>query len=141
MNVAAGVVIPASPAEIWNIWSDLEGWPDWNPVALDISLRGPLDPGTVVDMRLRHPRGRPFWTRPVIDEVAPERALGWTAKGMGLRARTLTTLEVVDEGTKLRMVGDTSGLLAFTYRIAMTRKVQGKLFLDTLNAFAARMTP
>ena len=141
MSVAASVVIPAEPAEVWRAWSDMEAWPEWNPVYLQVSLDGALAIDTRVEMQMRHPRGRAYWTRPWLTEVVPERELSWTAKGMGLRARTLTTLEEVPSGTKLRIRGETTGVMAFAYRIAMTRKVQAKQFLDTLNAFADTMRP
>jgi uncharacterized protein YndB with AHSA1/START domain len=141
VSVAASLVVPAGRAEVWRIWSDLEAWPAWNPVYLRVSLDGDLAVGTGVEMQMRHPRGRAFWTRPALTEVIPEQELSWTAKGMGLRARTVTTLEEVTSGTKLRISGETTGAMAFAYRIAMTRKVQAQLFLDTLNAFADKMRP
>jgi uncharacterized protein YndB with AHSA1/START domain len=139
VSAAASVVIPAEPAEVWRIWSDMEAWPEWNPVYLKVDLDGELSPGTRVEMQMRHPRGRAFFTRPWLTDVVPERELSWMAKGMGLRARTLTTLEEVPSGTKLRLDAQTIGVMAFAYRIAMTRKVQAHLFLDTLNAFADKM--
>ncbi len=139
MSVAASVVIPADPAEVWRTWSDIETWPEWNPVYLKVEMDGELASGTRVEMQMRHPRGRAFWTRPWLTDVVPGSELSWMAKGMGLKARTLTTLEEVPSGTKLRIDAQTTGFMAFAYRIAMTRKVQASLFLDTLNAFAERM--
>lgn len=141
MSVAASVVVPADPGEVWQVWSELEAWPEWNPVFVSAELGGDLAAGTAANFKMLHPRGRPYWTRPIITVVTPDEELTWTAKGMGLRARTQSRLEPHPQGTKLRMQMDSTGVMGFAYRIAMTKKVQAQLILDTLDAFAAKMTP
>ena len=123
------------------MWSDIGRWPEWNPVYLSCEVDDELAEGVQVVLQMRHPRGRPFWTRPRIMSVVPEQELAWTAKGMGLRARTQSQLERHPQGTKLRLASESTGVMAFAYRIAMTKKVQSRLILDTLDAFAAKMAP
>lgn len=36
---------PASPAEVWRVWSDIDRWPEWNPDMKEARLDGPLKLG------------------------------------------------------------------------------------------------
>jgi uncharacterized protein YndB with AHSA1/START domain len=42
----ASLVTKASPARVWQIWSDVITWPDWNPDMKESRLDGPLKAGT-----------------------------------------------------------------------------------------------
>jgi uncharacterized protein YndB with AHSA1/START domain len=43
----------AAPAEVWRVWSDVDGWPQWNPDMKASRLDGPLALGTtgMIDTR------------------------------------------------------------------------------------------
>jgi uncharacterized protein YndB with AHSA1/START domain len=139
VSVAAAVVVPADAEEVWRVWSEVERWPAWNPVCRSAALDGELAPGTEMELQMVHPRGREFWTRPRLEVVSPGKELTWVAKGMGVRARTQTTLLPDPRGTKVRMHADVTGPMAFAYRMAMTSKVQSQLLLETLDGFAETM--
>jgi hypothetical protein len=137
VTTLASAVAPASAAETWERWADIEAWPAWNPVCVAATVKGPLAPGTRLELCLRHPRGREFWTKPRLTVVEPRRELSWQARGLGFRAVTRTTLEDTDEGTRITASGDTGGPLAFTYRLAMSEPVHRNLLADMLDALAA----
>ena len=63
MSVSVTVVAPAAQEAVWERWTDFAGWPRWNPQCIGATLDGPLAPGTTLELNLRHPRGRDFYTR------------------------------------------------------------------------------
>lgn len=46
----------ASPDAVWDVWSDVAGWPRWNPTLAKAALEGPFEEGATV--RLKHAKGR-----------------------------------------------------------------------------------
>jgi uncharacterized protein YndB with AHSA1/START domain len=134
MSVSVTVVAPATPAVVWERWADFARWPSWNPHCVEARLEGPLEPGTRIDMRLRHPRGRDFYTRPWLTAVEPERELSWEARGLGLRALTRTLLTPEPDGTRLTIEAGSEGRMAFTYRMTVTDKTQALIYVAMLDA-------
>ena len=41
----ASLETTASPATVWRVWSDVNGWPAWNPDMKESHLNGPLKLG------------------------------------------------------------------------------------------------
>ena len=128
------VVAPAAPDTVWGRWTAFGSWPDWNPHCLEASLDGPLAPGSTLELRLRDPRGREFWTRPVLTEVDAGRAIAWEARGLGLRARTGTTLVAEPDGTRVTVESGAQGQLAFAYRMTVTDRAQALMYVAMLDA-------
>lgn len=137
----ATVVTSAPPAAVWGRWSELEAWPQWNPFCRSARMEGPLRPGTRLELQLVHPRGRDFWTRPILTAVRPEEELSWAARGLGLVAATVTTLEPEGDGTRVTMVSQARGPLAFMFRMALTDKTQVALSTGMLRALAESLAP
>ncbi len=128
------VVAPAAADEVWARWTGFGEWASWNPHCVSAALDGPLAPGSALELRLRHPRGREFWTRPVLTEVEDGRAIAWEARGPGLRARTRTALTPEPDGTRVTIEADARGRLAFTYRMTVTDRVQALMYVGMLDA-------
>ena len=63
--------IPASPAAVWRLLGDVDGWVDWNDGIASISLDGPLAVGTRFRMT---PPGEPTLTSTIVD-LQPGRLL------------------------------------------------------------------
>jgi uncharacterized protein YndB with AHSA1/START domain len=139
VSVAITVVAPAPPAETWALWTDFDGWPSWNPHCVEARLDGPLAPGTAIELRLRHPRGRDFYTRPVLCAVDPEREIAWEARGPGLRAETRTTMAPEPDGTRLTVAAGARGPMAFAYRMTVTDRTQALMYVAMLNALTDRL--
>jgi len=134
VSVSVTVVAPASPEAAWERWSDVASWPAWNPECLAARVEGPTAPGTVLDLRLRHPRGREFFTRPRITEATPGEAFAWEARGLGLRATTAVRFAAEPDGTRIRLDADARGPLSFTYRMTMTDRTLATLYTRMLDA-------
>jgi uncharacterized protein YndB with AHSA1/START domain len=136
VSVVVTVVAPADPGAAWDRWSDVEAWPRWNPHCVSARADGPLQPGTRLELQLRHPRGRDFWTRPRVREVAPQRRLTWEATALGLSALTATALAPEPDGTRLTVRLTSSGPMAFAYRMTFTERAQAQLFTGVLDALS-----
>jgi uncharacterized protein YndB with AHSA1/START domain len=134
VSVSATVLVPAAPAEAWARWSDLAGWPRWNPYCVSARLDGPLAPGTSLALQLRHPGGRDFWTRPTLTAVLPGAELSWEARALGLRAATATTLAAEGDRTRVTLNASARGPLGFTLRLTFSDKAQARMYVEMLDA-------
>lgn len=119
MSLDVSIVVPATPEETWERWSDFERWPEWNVMCPKATLDGPLAPGTHVDLHLVHPRarGRTFLTSPSIVAVEKPRRLAWQATGPGVTMSTESTLTDDPGGTLLTVSSETSGRMSFSFRL------------------------
>ncbi len=128
------VVAPAPPDVVWDRWTAIADWPEWNPHCAAAAVDGPLAPGTGLDLRLRDAKGRDFYTRPGLTEVERPSRITWVARGLGVRARTTTMLSPEPDGTRVTIETDVAGPLAFTYRIALSDGVQALMYVAMLDA-------
>lgn len=135
MSVVARITVDADPERAWDRWSDIEGWPEWNPGCLAASRDG-SGTGARLELQLRHPKGRDFWTRPRVTVADRGREFTWQARGLGLRASTQALFRPAENGTEIQVTGDARGPMAFTWRMLVTEKVEGRLLTDALNALA-----
>ncbi len=136
MSVSVTVVAPAAQEAVWERWTDFAGWPRWNPQCIGATLDGPLAPGTTLELNLRHPRGRDFYTRPRLTAVEPPDEIVWEARGLGLRAPTRTTLAREPDGTRVTIDADASGPMAFAYRMSVTDRTQALIYVAMLDALS-----
>jgi uncharacterized protein YndB with AHSA1/START domain len=119
VSLDVSIVVPASPEETWDRWSDFEAWPEWNAMCPRATMDGPLAPGTHVSLHLVHPRarGRTFLTSPSIVTVDKPRRLAWQATGPGVTMSTESTLVDDPGGTLLTVSSETSGRMSFSFRL------------------------
>ena len=134
MSVLVTVVAPAPAGAAWERWTDFPRWPEWNPQCIEAELAGPLAPGTTLDLHLRHPRGRDFYTRPRLTVVDPEREIAWEARALGMRAPSRTLLSPEPDGTRVTIEADAHGPLAFTYKMSVTDRTQALIYVAMLDA-------
>jgi hypothetical protein len=134
VSVAVTVVAPAEAGPVWSRLTDFGRWPEWNPHCIEARMTGPLAPGTPLDLHLRHPRGRDFYTRPRLSAVAAQERLAWTATALLLRATVTVTLGEEEDGTRVTLVSEATGRLALTYRMTMPDKTQALLYAGMLDA-------
>lgn len=128
------VVVPAAPDAAWARWADVAAWPEWNPACAEATVDGPPRPGTMLDLRLRHPRGNVFITRPRVVEAVAGEVFAWEARGLGLRARTTTRFSPEPDGTRVLLFAESTGPMAFTYRMTMTDRTMARMYTDMLDA-------
>ncbi len=142
MSLLVTVTVAAEPEAVWERLADIESWPEWNPACVSAALDGPVAPGTRMRWRLRHPRGRTFWTAPVLRAVEPPDRLAWEVRAFGLRSPTMLTLAPAGgDGTLVTLTSLAHGPLAFTYRLTFPEKAQGQLWSGALSGLAASMRP
>lgn len=128
------VVAPATPSALWERWTAFAAWPQWNPHCAAAAIDGPVRVGSRLDLQLRDPKGRAFYTRPFITEVVEGERITWEGRGLGVRARTTTLLAPEPDGTRVSLESDVAGSLGFTYRIALGDKVQALMYVAMLDA-------
>lgn len=87
LQIEESVLIKADLDTVWNTFSDLSCWKDWNRIAQDVSPdRGPMQEGERFSFCLR-PFDVPVTIEPVIDEVTPRERVVWSGEKYGLRSR------------------------------------------------------
>jgi uncharacterized protein YndB with AHSA1/START domain len=105
--IASGEVeIAASPEVVWDVISNIEGWPSWNPDVKTSLLEGPLGVGSV----FRWKAGGASLTS-TLRAVDPPRELSWSGRTMGIRAIHTFRFERSDGGTLARSEESWEGLV------------------------------
>jgi carbon monoxide dehydrogenase subunit G len=80
---AEGTITIAAPrAVVWQVLTELEGWPAWNPGVKSLTLTGPLAIGATFKWK-----AGPGTIRSKIEELDPPTTIGWTGRTFGIRAR------------------------------------------------------
>lgn len=92
----AEVGIDAPPAVVWEVMTDFERWPDWNPDVASVVLDGPPAEGTVFRWR-----SGPGTITSTLRELEPEREIAWTGRTFGIRAVHVWRLAPDDGGTRV----------------------------------------
>jgi carbon monoxide dehydrogenase subunit G len=91
---AEGTITIAAPRElVWQVLTDLEGWPAWNPGVKSISVSGPLAVGATFRWK-----SGPGTIRSKVEECDAPSAIGWTGRTFGIRARHAWQLADGDDG-------------------------------------------
>lgn len=132
----------ADPPTTWSTLADVQAWPEWNPACAQAEPEPTeVAPGTHLRLQLRHPRGRLFWTTPIVTVVEPNRRFVFETRALGLRAPTDITLTPgADGGTDVELIGTSRGPLAFTYRLMFPEKAQALLWSGALTGLARHLT-
>ncbi|MDH3262118.1 MAG: SRPBCC domain-containing protein [Acidimicrobiia bacterium] len=74
-SIETSIHIDARPARVWEVFSDFERYPDWNPFVA--SLDGRVALGERIAARLTPPGGKGMTFKPKVMAVEPERELRW----------------------------------------------------------------
>ena len=83
MRFEASIEVEAPAQDVFDVYSDVERWPEWTDSVTSVQL---LDPGRLrvgSRARIRQPR-LPTAEWQVVDLV-PGRSFSWTARGPGIR--------------------------------------------------------
>lgn len=136
MSYTVAVVVAAEPDAVWSRIADVPRWPDWNPACITAESDAPVRPGLRLRLQMRLPRGRPFWTSPVLSDVDRPTRFAWETRAFGIRAPTTITLEPHGDGTAVTLVSDSRGALAFTYRLTFPEKTQAQMWSGALTGLA-----
>lgn len=140
MSYTVTVVVVAEPPAVWARLTDIANWPDWNPACVSAQAPEVFAIGQRLRLEMRLPRGRAFWTSPVLTDLDQPRRLAWETHALGLRAPTVTTFESHAEGTLVTLVSESRGPLGFTYRLTFPEKTQAQMWSGALTGLATSFT-
>jgi uncharacterized protein YndB with AHSA1/START domain len=118
------VQAPARRERVWALWTDIPGWPSWNPGVARAELDGPVTEGATGTVRAK---GGPASTLKVL-AIEPERRLVTEASERFMRLRF--EQELTDaEGGELRithgvtMTGLATPLMRYTVGAQLERSI------------------
>ena len=116
--VAEGQIqVDATPDVVFEVLSDLLGWPSWNSDVRSISVSGPVQPET----RFRWKAGGATMSS-TLEVVDPSSEIGWTGKAMGINAVHVFQLEGRNGGTLVKSQESFRGLIPSVLK-SYSRKV------------------
>ena len=78
MTLTSDVVIFASPARVWDVFSDFSAYPEWN--AFIPAATGTLEKGARLTVRIAPPGGVPMTLSPKIITLTPGSRLTWRGR-------------------------------------------------------------
>ena len=67
--------IDASPETVWNVLSDFNSYPEWNPFIR--SMKGKMQKGERLEAFLKPPKGKGMRIRPTVQEAIKDREFRW----------------------------------------------------------------
>jgi hypothetical protein len=119
-GVAHGEIeVDASPEIVWEVFTDINVWPSWNPDVKSAVLQGPLHAGTQFEWK-----AGPGTIRSTIQEVEQSRRIAWTGKTFGITAVHVYEFEPQGGGTIVESDESWDGLLVRLLRGRMTKTLQ-----------------
>ncbi|AXV39856.1 SRPBCC family protein [Methanobacterium sp. BAmetb5] len=101
------IEIDADPHTVWDILTDIEAWPRWNPDVKEVILHGKLEPGTHFQWK-----AGPGKISSVLQNIEPPHRIAWTGKTMGINAIDVFKIEGVEGKTRVVEEESWEGLLS-----------------------------
>jgi hypothetical protein len=119
---ASEIEIAAEPDAVWDVLTDFERWPAWNPDVKAISIAGDVTPGTNFTWK-----AGPASIASTIQRVERPWLIAWTGKAFGMSAIHVFRLDARDGGTVVRTEESFEGWLARLLRGQMRKTLQNSL--------------
>jgi uncharacterized protein YndB with AHSA1/START domain len=121
--VASAEIAIAAPIEtVWDILSDINGWPQWNPAITEAHLEGERTPGSVFRWK-----AGPGGITSTLRQVERPHILAWTGKTFGINAVHVYRLEDQNGATRVRTEESWEGLPARLLRGRMQKTLEDSL--------------
>jgi len=105
------ILIPADPAVVWQVLTDINAWPEWQSSVSQAKLRGAPVEGTPFTWKAGGIR-----LKSSIHTAQPSFAFGWTGKTWGASAVHNWMLEPQPEGTLVKVEESLKGFLPLLFR-------------------------
>lgn len=124
------IEIQASVEKVWEIQTDINAWPKWQPEITNARIAGKLESGESFVWK-----SGGFKLTSTIDEVSEYSFLGWHGQGFGASAIHVWEFERLDNGnTLVRTNGSMDGWLVRLLKGMMDKKLNESLdvWLDAL---------
>ena len=118
----ATIGIAARPERVWDVLTDIEAWPAWNPDVKSARLSGGLAPGSEFRWKAGGVK-----IRSRLEEVDAPRQIGWTGKTIGIKARHVYRLEAHPSGTRVASEESYDGWAATLFSGRMQSTLQAAL--------------
>jgi uncharacterized protein YndB with AHSA1/START domain len=116
---ATEIDVAASPEAVWDVLTDLESWPRWNPDVKSMSLEGGPAKGSVFRWR-----AGPGTITSTIQQVEPPRVIAWTGTTLGIKAKHVYRLEPRGEATLVQTEESYEGLVARLLRRSLQKTLE-----------------
>lgn len=116
VQAEVAVEIAAPPAAVWAVLSDIGNWTAVYPELKDVSVDGPVGPGTAFSFR-----SGPGRIEAEVVDADEDHRLAFTGRGMGASSTYVFTLLPIETGTRLDVAQSMSGLAAKTMSAMLTR--------------------
>ncbi|MBP7832402.1 MAG: SRPBCC family protein [Candidatus Levybacteria bacterium] len=100
------IIINAPVDHVWSIQSDVNSWPKWQKDVSFAKLQGKLVKGTMFKWKAMG-----ISITSVLQEVAPNKTIGWTGKSFGMSAVHFWHFEKQGNKTKITTEESLSGWL------------------------------
>lgn len=116
------IQIAASPEVVWEVLTDFDRWPEWNPEVKSMSYEGPLEPGSVFRWK-----AGPGTIVSTLEEIDWPRYVRWRGRTMTIGAIHEWRLDERDGGTRVETEESFSGVLARLLRGSLQKQLDGAL--------------
>ena len=130
------MLVAAPPEAVWSRFSDFGRWPEWNPACVSAKAPFTCEAGQRVRLEMRLPRGRTFWTAPVIIALEAPQRIAWETRALGMRAPTVVVLTQDTDGTLVTLTSESHGPLGFSYRLTFPETTQAQMWSGALTGLA-----
>jgi hypothetical protein len=118
---AAAIEIAGPLSDVWDVLTDISGWPKWNPNVQAAQMEGPLAVGTI----FRWKSGTSLVSR--IIHVDQGRMIAWTGWTTGIRAIHIYRFQSSGSITKVVTEESFQGLIVRLLRGSMQRTLDTAL--------------
>jgi uncharacterized protein YndB with AHSA1/START domain len=106
--VGSTEILVSAPIEtVWDLLSDIDGWPRWNPAISEAHLEGQLGPDSTFQWK-----AGPGGITSTLREVSPPHTLAWTGKTFGINAVHVYRLLDTGGATRVHTAESWEGLPA-----------------------------
>jgi hypothetical protein len=125
--VSSEIEIAAPAAPVWDVLTNMERYPEWNPFIREIT--GTLQVGERLSVRIQPPGGRAMTFRPTVRSFAPERELVWLGHlvipGLFDGEHRFSIQPLEGDQVRFRQVETFRGLLVPLTQSMLTRTARG----------------
>ena len=112
-EIRTSIEIAASPTDVWEVLTDFDAYPDWNPFVR--SIAGTLSQGERLEVSLGASGKKPMSFTPVVTSVVPGEEIAWLGN-LGMKGifdgHHHFRLSSSDTGTRLDHFEEFSGALS-----------------------------
>lgn len=77
-KIETQIIINATPQKVWEILTDFNNYPHWNPFIK--SIEGSLDTGSILKVTIEPEEGKGMTFKPVVESSVKNKELSWLGK-------------------------------------------------------------